>query len=491
MKKLSDIGMIGLGVMGENLALNMANKGFYVSVYNRTVRGVEEGVVERFVQGKGKDKNIRGFNELKRFVQNIERPRKIMMMIKAGKPVDMQIKELLPFLEAGDVVIDGGNSHFEDTQRRMAFLEEKGIYFIGTGISGGENGALKGASIMPGGSKKAWPLVKDIFRKIAAKCEDGTPCCDWIGEGGAGHFVKMVHNGIEYGDMQIIAEAYWVMKKLLGLDYPEMHQIFKAWNQGELKSYLIQITADIMTKKDNDGQPLLEKILDVAGQKGTGRWTVINALNMGSPLTLIADAVFARNLSAKKEERVRAGQKLPFQENPFIDDKNTFVNDLEKALYAAKLISYAQGFDLIKTADEEFNWNLKYGKIAHLWEGGCIIRSIFLKKIESAFEQQPVLSNLLLDDFFASQIKEVEEPWKRVVATTVLHGIPIPSIASALSYFYEFRSADLPANLIQAQRDYFGAHTYERKDAQRNQYFHTRWMENKQVGTPISQQVKH
>ncbi len=474
MKKLSDIGMIGLAVMGENLALNMESKGFRVSVYNRTVPGIEEGIVERFISGRGKGKNFAGFSDLESFVQSLQRPRKIMMMIKAGEPVDQQIELLIPLLDKGDIIIDGGNSNYEDTNRRTEYLERKGLLFIGTGISGGEKGALEGPSIMPGGSEQAWPHVRSVLQKIAAQVE-GIPCCNWVGKNGAGHFVKMVHNGIEYGDMEIIAEAYWIMKELLGMDCEEMHQIFSSWNHAELSSYLIEITADICTFKDSDGAPLVEHILDAAGQKGTGKWTAINALNFGIPLTLIAESVFARSLSARKEERVLASKKLFINKKTFNRDRDELLGSLEKAVYASKLVSYAQGFSLMREANTVFNWNLNYGNIAQMWRGGCIIRSVFLNKIKEAYDGQPDLPNLLIDDFFSAKLLEAQEAWRKVVAIAVEHGVYIPAMASALNYFDGFRSARLPANLIQAQRDYFGAHMYERTDSPRGEFFHTNW----------------
>ena len=474
--KLSDIGMIGLAVMGENLALNMESKGFVVSVYNREVPGVEEGVVERFINGRGKGKKFQGFVDLEKFVKSIKRPRKIMMMIKAGKPVDEQIEKLIPLLDEGDIIIDGGNSNFEDTVRRTKYLESKGLLFIGTGISGGEEGALNGPSIMPGGSFKAWEHIKPVFTKIAAKVDGVVPCCSWVGSDGAGHFVKMVHNGIEYGDMQIIAEAYWLMKKLLKMTNPEISDVFKEWNKGELNSYLIEITVDILTHKDSDGGYLIDKILDKAGQKGTGKWSVINALNLGVPLNLISEAVFARTLSARKEERLLASNILGEGEPAvFNGDKKEFIKDIEKALYASKLVSYAQGFSLMREAAKEFKWDLNYGEIAMLWRGGCIIRSVFLGKIKEAFDKNPELSNLLLDEFFKEKILGSLVNWQKVISVSILNNVPVPAMASALNYFMGYRSATLPANLIQAQRDYFGAHTYERVDKEAGQYFHTDW----------------
>jgi 6-phosphogluconate dehydrogenase len=461
MKEKADIGMIGLAVMGENLALNMESKGFTVAVYNRTVPGIEEGVVERFINGRGHGKNFIGSEKIEDFVRSLETPRRIMMMVKAGKPVDG--------------LIDGGNSHFPDTIRRTKYLESKGMLFIGTGVSGGEEGALRGPSIMPGGSPAAWPHVKPILQAIAAKVADGTPCCDWVGENGAGHFVKMVHNGIEYGDMQLICEAYQVMKELLGLSAEEMHEVFKKWNTGDLDSYLIEITRDILAFKDADGQPLVEKILDTAGQKGTEKWTSVVSLDLGIPLTLISEAVYARCLSAMKDERVEASQVLRSPERKFKRNKLAFLNDLEKALYASKIISYTQGFVLLHEAAKEYKWNLNYGGIALLWRGGCIIRSAFLEKIKAAYDKNPRLTNLLLDAFFRKRIERSQGAWRRVVSTAMLHGIWVPAMSTALCYYDGFRNGRLPANLLQAQRDYFGAHQYERIDRPRGQFFHTNW----------------
>lgn len=465
----ADIGLIGLAVMGENLILNMESKGFTVAVFNRTVSKVDD-----FIKGRAKDKKIIGAHSLEEFISNLKRPRKIMLMVKAGKPVDDFIELLIPHLEKGDIIIDGGNSHFPDSIRRTKYLEEKGFLFIGTGVSGGEEGALKGPSIMPGGSPAAWEHVKPIFQSIAAKVEDGTPCCDWVGENGAGHFVKMVHNGIEYGDMQLICEAYQVMKDLLGLSYEEMYNVFKEWNEGELNSYLIEITRDILDYKE-DGYPLVEKILDTAGQKGTGKWTVISSLDVDAPLTLIGEAVYGRTLSALKDERVEASKILSGPKTEFKGDKKEFVEDLRKALYASKLVSYAQGYILMRYAAEEYKWNLNYGGIALMWRGGCIIRSIFLGKIKEAFDKDPGLTNLLLDPFFKEKIETSQASWRKVVAACALNGIWIPALSTALNYFDGFRNERLPANLLQAQRDYFGAHTYERVDRKRGEFFHTNW----------------
>ncbi|NMB50084.1 MAG: decarboxylating NADP(+)-dependent phosphogluconate dehydrogenase [Bacteroidales bacterium] len=470
MKKLADIGLIGLAVMGENLVLNMESKGFTVAVFNRTVSKVDE-----FINGRAKGKNIIGTHSLEELVASLNRPRKVMLMVKAGQPVDDFIEKLIPLLEPGDIIIDGGNSHFMDTRRRTQYVESKGLLYIGTGVSGGEEGALRGPSMMPGGSPAAWPHVKDIFQAIAAKVDDGTPCCDWVGEDGAGHFVKMVHNGIEYGDMQIINEAYHLMKELLGMTPDEQHEVFKKWNEGKLNSYLIEITADILAFKDTDGTPLVEKILDTAGQKGTGKWTVITALELGIPLTLIGESVFSRCLSAQKDLRVKASKAIFGTKPHFKGDKQQFINDLEEALYAAKIISYAQGYDLMREAAKEYNWNLNYGGIALMWRGGCIIRSAFLGDIKKAFDKNPSLENLLLDPFFKEAVQSAQESWRNVCTTALENGIPIPALASALCYFDGFRCERLPANLLQAQRDYFGAHQYERIDRPRGEFFHTNW----------------
>ncbi len=470
MKEKADIGLVGLAVMGENLVLNMESKGFTVAVYNRTTEKVDQ-----FVSGRGKDKNIIATRTLQELVDALERPRKIIIMVKAGKPVDDFIHQIIPYLDKGDVLIDGGNSHFPDTNRRTAYLENQGFLYIGTGVSGGEEGALKGPSIMPGGSKAAWPLVKDIFQKIAAKVSDGTPCCDWVGEDGAGHFVKMVHNGIEYGDMQLICEAYQIMKDMLGMSAGEMHEVFKAWNEGELDSYLIEITRDILGFKDEDGKPLVDKILDTAGQKGTGKWTGITALELGVPLTLIGESVFSRCLSAQKNERVEASKILKGPAPAFSGNKAEFVEDLRQALYASKMVSYAQGYVLMREAAKEYGWDLNYGGIALMWRGGCIIRSVFLGKIKEAFDRDPGLRNLLLDPFFKETVHRAQESWRKVTALAISNGIPIPALSSALCYYDGYRCERLPANLLQAQRDYFGAHTYERIDKPRGEFFHTNW----------------
>jgi 6-phosphogluconate dehydrogenase len=470
MKNLSDIGLIGLAVMGENLVLNMESKGFQVSVFNRHTQKVDN-----FLAGRAKGKNIIGTHSIEELISSLQRPRKVMMMIKAGDAVDEMIDTLIPHLDPGDIIIDGGNTHFPDTNRRTAFVESKGLLYIGTGVSGGEEGALLGPSIMPGGSKAAWPLVRPIFQAIAARVEDGSPCCDWVGENGAGHFVKMVHNGIEYGDMQLITEAYHIMRDLLHMSAGEMHLIFKEWNEGELDSYLIEITSDILAYKDSDGQPLVDKILDTAGQKGTGKWTGVAALDLGIPLTLIGEAVFSRCLSSEKDERVAASKILHGPEVKFSGDKTKFINDLKDALYASKIVSYTQGYALMKAAADEYKWNLNYGGIALMWRGGCIIRSAFLGKIKAAFDNKPSLNNLMLDPFFKDKIEKSQDGWRKVVATAVTNGIPVPAISSALGYFDGYRCEKLPANLLQAQRDYFGAHTYERIDKPRGQFFHTNW----------------
>jgi 6-phosphogluconate dehydrogenase len=470
MKKLSDIGLIGLAVMGENLVLNMESKGFQVSVFNRTTKKVDD-----FLAGRAKGKNIVGTHTVEELVASLAKPRKIMMMVKAGNAVDDMINELIPHLEKGDIIIDGGNTHFPDTNRRTAMVESKGLLYIGTGVSGGEEGALLGPSIMPGGSKTAWQYVKPIFQGIAAKVEDGSPCCDWVGENGAGHFVKMVHNGIEYGDMQLICEAYQIMRDLLHMTADEMHEIFREWNKGDLDSYLIEITRDILAFKDTDGKPLVDKILDTAGQKGTGKWTAVSALDLGIPLTLIGEAVFARCLSAVKNERVEASQALHGPAPEFKGDRIKFINDLKDALFASKIVSYAQGYSLMKAAAEEYKWKLNYGGIALMWRGGCIIRSAFLGKIKEAFDKNIDITNLLLDPFFRDKVEKAQKGWRNVVAAAFTNGIPLPAISAALSYYDGYRCERLPANLLQAQRDYFGAHTYERIDKPRGEFFHTNW----------------
>ena len=470
MQEKADFGLVGLAVTGENLVLNIESRGFTVAVYNRTVEKVDQ-----FVQGRGKGKKFIGAHTIPELVASLKTPRKIMLMVKAGKPVDDFIELIIPHLEAGDIIIDGGNSHFPDSIRRTKYLESKGFLFIGTGVSGGEEGALRGPSIMPGGSPAAWPHVKPIFQSIAAKVTDGTPCCDWVGNDGAGHFVKMVHNGIEYGDMQLICEAYQMMSELLGMTADEIHEVFKKWNTGDLDSYLVEITRDILAYKDADGKPLVDKILDTAGQKGTGKWTSVASLDLGIPLTLISEAVYARCLSAIKDERVAASKVLSGPKAKFSGDKQAFLADLEKALYASKIVSYAQGFTLMRAAADEFKWSLKYGSIALLWRGGCIIRSAFLGKIKEAFDNNPSLANLLLDPFFSEKIDASQESWRRVISTAVLNGAWVPAFSTALNYYDGYRNARLPANLLQAQRDYFGAQQYERIDKPRGEFFHTNW----------------
>ncbi len=466
----ADIGVVGLAVMGENLILNMESKGFTVACFNRTV-----SKVDNFINGRAQGKNIVGCRSIEDLVANLKTPRKVMLMVKAGQAVDAFIDQVLPHLEDGDIVIDGGNSHFPDTIRRTEYVESKGKLYIGTGVSGGEEGALLGPSMMPGGSPKAWPAVKDIFQSVCAKTDSGEPCCDWVGENGAGHFVKMVHNGIEYGDMQMICETYQMMKEGLGMTNQEMHEVFTEWNEGELDSYLIEITRDILGYKDEDGNEVIDLILDTAGQKGTGKWTGIEALNLGQPLTLIGEAVFARCLSALKEERVAASKILSGPKPEFTGDKKAFVQDLRRALYAAKIVSYAQGYQLMRAAAAEYNWNLNYGGIALMWRGGCIIRSVFLGKIKEAFDNEPDLTNLLLTPFFKDAVEKAQDSWRRVVTSAVAMGVPVPAISTALAYYDGYRNGRLPANLLQAQRDYFGAHTYERVDKPRGEFFHTNW----------------
>ena len=468
--KKADIGLIGLAVMGENLVMNMESKGFTVAVYNRST-----DKVKNFVGGRAQGKNIIGAYSLQELVDALSKPRKVMMMVKAGNAVDDMIEQLLPLLDDGDIIIDGGNSHFPDTMRRTQRVESCGKLYVGTGVSGGEEGALLGPSLMPGGSKAAWESVKPIFQAICAKVEDGSPCCDWVGENGAGHFVKMVHNGIEYGDMQLICEAYQLMKNVLGMTADEMHEVFAEWNKGELDSYLIEITRDILAYKDTDGEPIVDKILDTAGQKGTGKWTTVSALDEGVPLTLIGEAVFARCLSAMKDERVAASKVFSKTPVVFNGDKKAFIDDIRKALYASKIVSYAQGYTLMRTAAKTYNWNLNYGGIALMWRGGCIIRSVFLGKIKEAYDNDPALQNLLLDPFFKQTVEDCVQSWRNVVATAVLNGVSAPAMSAALSYFDGYKCDRLPANLLQAQRDYFGAHTYERLDAERGEFFHTNW----------------
>jgi 6-phosphogluconate dehydrogenase len=471
MSSQQDIGLIGLAVMGENLVLNMESHGFAVAVYNRTTSKVDD-----FVKGRAKGKNIKGCHSVEELVGSLKSPRKIMMMVKAGKPVDEFIELLIPHLSPGDILIDGGNSHFPDSIRRAKYLEEKGLLFIGTGVSGGEEGALKGPSIMPGGSPAAWPHVKPIFQSIAAKVADGTPCCDWVGSDGAGHFVKMVHNGIEYGDMQMICEAYSLMERGLGMKASQMHKVFAEWNEGELNSYLIEITRDIMGKKDDKtGKPMIDVILDTAGQKGTGKWTSTVALDLGIPAVTIAEAVFARAMSAIKADRVTASKELGTRVKKFQGDRDELVEKIRQALFASKICSYAQGFQLMRAAAEEYNWKLNYGGIALMWRGGCIIRARFLDNIKEAFDKNKKLPNLLLDDFFKKVISKTQKSWREVIALAVQSGIPVPAFCSAIAYYDGYRSERLPANLLQAQRDYFGAHTYERVDKPRGKFFHTNW----------------
>jgi len=466
----ADIGLIGLAVMGENLILNMESKGFTVACFNRTV-----SKVDNFINGRGKGKNIIGCHSIEELVESLKKPRKVMLMVKAGPPVDNFIEQLSPLLEDGDIIIDGGNSHFSDTIRRTKYVESKGKLYIGTGVSGGEEGALRGPSMMPGGSPAAWDHVKPIFQAICAKTPDGQPCCDWVGEDGAGHFVKMTHNGIEYGDMQMICETYHLMKEGLGMTNNEMHKVFAEWNKGKLNSYLIEITSDILAYKDEEGSEVIDLILDTAGQKGTGKWTAIEALNLGQPLTLIGEAVFARCLSALKEERITASKVLSGPQPQFKGDRQAFINDLQEALYASKIVSYAQGYQLMRAAAKEYNWNLNYGGIALMWRGGCIIRSVFLGKIKEAFDRKPDLENLLLDPFFKDAVESAQPAWRRVVGTAIEMGIPTPAMSSALAFYDGYRHERLPQNLLQAQRDYFGAHTYERVDRPRGEFFHTNW----------------
>src|SRR5438309_3608120 len=456
--------------MGQNLILNMNDHCFTVVAFNRTVSKVDD-----FLAQEAKGTKVVGAHSLEEFARLLKKPRRVMLMIKAGKPVDEFIEHLLPLLEPGDIIIDGGNSLFEDTMRRTKYVESKGLLYIGTGVSGGEEGARHGPSIMPGGSPAAWPHVKDIFQKIAAKVEDGTPCCDWMGENGAGHYVMMVHNGIEYGDMELICEAYNLMKTGLGLNAEQMHPVFAEWNQGELNSYLIEITRDILAFKDTDGQPLVDKILDAAGQKGTGKWTVISSQELGIPITLMAEAVYSRCVSALKEDRVAASKKLKGPRPKISTDRAKFIEDIRLALYASKIVSYTQGYMLMRAAAKEYKWNLNYGGIALMWRGGCIIRSRFLGRIKEAFDKTPKLTNLLLDKFFKGEIKRAQRSWRNVVAIAAKKGIPVPAFSTALAFYDAYRIERLPANLLQAQRDYFGAHTYERLDQPRGQFFHTNW----------------
>ena len=456
--------------MGENLVLNMANHGFTVAVYNRTTSKVDD-----FVSGRAAGKSVIGTHSVEELCSNLKKPRRVMIMVKAGAVVESVINSVMPFLEPGDVIIDGGNSEFPDSTRRTDELAEKGILFIGTGVSGGEEGALTGPSIMPGGNPDAWPLVKPIFQAIAAKTDEGEPCCDWVGKGGAGHFVKMVHNGIEYGDMQMICETYQMMKIGLDMSNEDMHDAFARWNDGVLDSYLIEITRDILAYRDADGNATVDLILDKAGQKGTGKWTAITALQVGQPLTLIGEAVFARCLSALKDDRVAASKVLAGPDTEFDGDRDELVNDLQQALYASKIVSYAQGYQLMRAISDEKEWHLDYGAVALMWREGCIIRSVFLGNIRDAFNKNPELTNLMLDPFFENAIKNSQLSWRRVVAMAAKLGIPMPAISAALAYYDGYRSERLPANLLQAQRDFFGAHTYERVDKPRGEFFHTNW----------------
>ncbi len=470
MNQKADIGVIGLAVMGQNLILNMNDHGYTVAAFNRTV-----SAVDNFLRDAAKGTQVIGVHSFEELARVVARPRRILLMVKAGDPVDATIEQILPFCDKGDCIIDGGNSHFTDTIRRAKYLESKGILFVGTGVSGGEEGARNGPSIMPGGTKEAWPLVKKIFTDISAKTADGSPCCDWVGPDGAGHYVKMAHNAIEYGDMQIIGEAYYLMKTALGLSADEMHSIFKQWNETELDSYLVEITADILAVKDGDGLPLVDKILDLAGQKGTGKWFSQSSLDLGVPVTLISEAVFARCISALKDERVAASKLIAGPSGKFAGDKQAFVEDIREALLASKIVSYAQGFMCLREAQKEYKWDLNFGNIAMLWRGGCIIRSAFLEKIKAAFDKHPGLLCLLVDDYFNAVVERCQPSWRRVVSQAALLGIPLPAFSSALSFFDAYRCERLPANLLQAQRDYFGAHTYNRIDKPRDQIFHTNW----------------
>jgi 6-phosphogluconate dehydrogenase len=470
MQNSCDIGLIGLAVMGQNLVLNMNDHGYKVAVFNRTTSKVDE-----FVANEAKGTQVTGTHSIEELVASLKRPRRVMLMVKAGSTVDQMIDSIVPHLEKGDIIIDGGNSLFTDSNRRTKALAEKGILFVGSGVSGGEEGARFGPSIMPGGNPEAWPHVKEIFQAIAAKVDDGTPCCDWVGEDGAGHYVKMVHNGIEYGDMQLICEAYQLLEAGLNLSADELHDIFAEWNKGELDSFLIEITAEIFAKKDDDGKPMIDKILDTAGQKGTGKWTAISALDLGMPVTLIGEAVFARCLSAIKEERVAASKVLHGPQTPAAKDRAAFIEDVRRALYCSKLISYAQGYMLLREAAKDQGWHLNLGGIALMWRGGCIIRSRFLAKIKDAFDKNPELTNLLLDDFFSKLLNDYQVGWRNGVIHGIQFGVPTPAFSTALSFYDGYRTERLPANLLQAQRDFFGAHTYERVDKPRGEFFHTNW----------------
>ena len=472
MGEKADIGLVGLAVMGQNLVLNMNDHGFKVAVFNRTT-----STVDAFVEGTAKGTKVIGTHSLEELISLLERPRRVMLLVKAGSPVDDFIAALIPLLEEGDIIIDGGNSNYQDTIRRTREVEAQGLLFIGTGVSGGEEGARRGPSIMPGGTPSAWPHVQEIFQAVSAKVEGDTPCCDWVGENGAGHFVKMIHNGIEYGDMQLICESYHLMKEGLGLSHDEMHEVFAEWNEGKLDSYLIEITRDILGFRDDSGQPLVEEILDSAGQKGTGKWTVVAALETGVPLTLIGEAVLSRFLSALKDERLVASKVLggPTPEAVDKSEVASLVTDLREALYASKIVSYTQGYMLMRAAAAGYDWNLNYGGIALMWRGGCIVRSVFLGKIKEAFDRDPTLTNLLLDPYFRDQVEAAQAAWRRVVSRAVALGIPVPAMSSALAFYDGYRCERLPANLLQAQRDYFGAHTYERLDRPRGEFFHTDW----------------
>jgi 6-phosphogluconate dehydrogenase len=469
-KESCDIGLIGLAVMGQNLVLNMNDHGYVVAVFNRTVSKVDD-----FINNEAKGTQVVGMHSIAELTEALKKPRRVMLMVKAGDTVDQMIDSLVPHLEKGDIIIDGGNSLYTDTNRRTKSLADKGILFIGTGVSGGEEGARHGPSIMPGGNPAAWPHVKEIFQAIAAKVEGGTPCCDWVGENGAGHYVKMVHNGIEYGDMQLICEAYQLLRDGLSLTAKELHDVFEEWNKGELDSYLIEITYQIFAKNDEDGAPLIDKILDTAGQKGTGKWTGISALETGTPVTLIGEAVFARCLSAMKDERVGAAKILNGPKPAAAQDRKNFIEDARVALYCSKMISYAQGYMLLREAAKEEKWNLNFGGIALMWRGGCIIRSRFLGKIKEAYEKNPHLTNLLMDDFFSQTLNGYQASWRRAIIKAIEYGVPTPAFSTALSFYDGYRTARLPANLLQAQRDFFGAHTYERVDKPRGQFFHTNW----------------
>ena len=467
----ADIGLIGLAVMGQNLVLNMDDHGYTVAVYNRTVSRVDE-----FTNGNAQGTKVIGTHSIEELVGALKTPRRVMLLVKAGKPVDDFIELLIPHLEAGDIIIDGGNSNYNDTIRRTAYVESKGLLYIGTGVSGGEEGARHGPSILPGGSPEAWPHVKSILQDVSAKVEGNVPCCDWVGENGAGHYVKMTHNGIEYGDMQLISESYYLMKHLLGMSNEEMHQVFAEWNEGKLDSYLIEITRDILGFRDESGEAVIDYILDTAGQKGTGKWTSISALEMGIPLTLITEAVLARFLSALLDDRKAASQVLTGPDIQFSGDKAAFIKDLHDALYASKIMSYTQGYMLMRSAAAEYNWNLNYGGIALMWRGGCIIRSVFLGKIKEAFDKDADLTNLLLDDYFQAEVEAAQGGWRRVIAAAVDAGIPVPAMSSALAFYDGYRRERVSANMIQAQRDYFGAHTYERVDRPRGEFFHSDWI---------------